>query len=165
MTAYRSADVSDDVPYVNPELERALLDHYRKLRRLDLIPFVVLVGASVLLVVFALKYAVGREAEAARLPLLGLFAGPCAFGAAILGFGLVRTRSQPLLDRIRTGIPIRRVHRDDSPALYVVFADASTEMLGSFGNQRRLARIEHLLKEQMETGSAQQRQTSQARAS
>jgi hypothetical protein len=152
VTAYRTADAPPDAPYVNPHLEQALLDHYRKQRRLDFIPLVVLVSASVMLVVFALEYDVAREA--ARLPLLGLFAGPCAFGAAIMGFGLVRKRPQPLLDRIQTGIPIRRVHRDDSPALYVVFADGSSETLGSFGNQRRLARIEHLLMVQMETGSA-----------
>src|SRR5690349_4923097 len=137
--AYRTSEAPPDAPYVNPYLEKALLEYYRKQHRRDFIPFGILVIVTVLLVVFVFSY--DREAEMKRLPLLGIFAGPTAFGSAIMGFGLFRKRPQPMLDRIRTGIPIRRVQRDDSPALYVEFADGSGVELPSIGRLRHLARI------------------------
>lgn len=151
MTAYRTSEPPPDSPYVIPDLERALLDCQRRQRWLDVIPFAILVSVTVLLVLFVLEYDFGRETK--RAPLLGVFAGPCAFGSAIMGFGLVRKRPQPLLERLRTGIPIRRVHRDDAPALHVEFADGSGVTLSSV-RRRHLARVEQLLHLQMATGSA-----------
>jgi len=153
VTAYRTSEAPPETPYVNPHLERALLDLYRKQHRLDFIPFGILVVVTVLLVVWVLT--VDPNKEMRRLPLLGVVAGPCAFGSAIMGYSVLRRRPKPLLDRIRTGIPIREVRRDGIAALHVHFADGSTQVL-ALGNLKQLARIEELLAVQMVAGSAPQ---------
>ena len=160
MTAYRTADAPSDAPYVNPYLERALVEYYRKARWQNAIPFVILLSVTVVLAVWVLGLDEGGGLK--RMPLLGVIAGPCAFGSAIAGFALFRKQRMQLLDRIRTGIPIRRVLRDDVAALRVDFADGSSQVLPSLGDLRRVARIEHLLGVQMAQGSVAPRQ---ARAS
>jgi hypothetical protein len=152
VTAYRSADAPADVPYVNPYLERALLEYYGKARRQNVIPFAILVSVTILIGLWVLS--LDASGGLRRAPLLGVVAAPSAFGSAIMGFLLFRKPRQHLLERIRTGIPIRRVRRDDASALHVDFADGSTQLLPSLGDLRHLARIEHLLGVQMVQGSA-----------
>ncbi|HTL35713.1 MAG TPA: hypothetical protein VL326_21435 [Kofleriaceae bacterium] len=151
MTAYRASAAPPDEPFVNPYLERALIEYYRnEHRRNVIVPFVVLVG---LLVMVAVAWLVFRPTGDWLTTPVGLVGGPCAFGVAITGFGLVRRRRPDLLDRIRTGIPIRRVHREPYN-VRVQFADGSRSTLPALGGDlRHLSRIEHLLLVQMELGS------------
>jgi hypothetical protein len=143
------------VPYVNPYLEKALLEYYRRARWQNAIPFVILVSVTVAFAVWVL----GLDANGGlkRMPLLGIIAGPCAFGSVIAGYALFRKPRMHLLDRIRTGIPVRRVLRESVGALRVDFADGSSEVLPQLGGLRQVARIEHLLGVQMVQGSAKPR--------
>lgn len=168
MTAYRSADAPPDQPYVNPHLERALLEYYRKLERRYVVSFALGVAATVACVVGVLVF---RPPDVWLIN--GLVAVVPAYAAIRMGLALRRRRSQLLLDRIRTGIAIRRVLRStdmfrvlatdsrgaakDMPTILVEFVDGRAMMLPSLGDHRHLARIEHLLNVQMKEGGAPRR--------
>jgi hypothetical protein len=100
-----------------------------------------------------LGWLVFRPSGASLTTLAAFLGGPCACGVAITGYGLARKRPPQLLDRIRTGIPIRRVHREPY-VVRVQFVDGSRATLPALGGDlRHLSRIEHLLIVQMEIGS------------
>lgn len=152
MTAYRSAPPPVERPCVNPQLEAALLAYHRKHRRRDVVTIVVALCFVLAAVLCLIKHPV----EARPIASFGV---PGLFGLLIGAWSLWVHRPY-LLERLRTGIPIRDVHRGkrttnvtrDFPALYVDFKDGRTASLLGLGDDD-LAHIEALLRIQMANGN------------
>jgi hypothetical protein len=75
---------------------------------------------------------------------------PCAIGAVIFDLLLIFSRREHLLEKLRAGTQIRSVQRGAHATIFVELADGRMSTLQSpDGNE--LARIEELLRRQMET--------------
>jgi hypothetical protein len=144
---YRTAPPPIERPRVNPQLERELLDYHHKHRRRDAMTIVVALCCLLPAAVGAMLHPTAGRAIAA-------FGVPGMFGLLIATWSLWLHRPY-LLERLRTGVPIRgvrRAERKDFPTLYVEFVDGRTATLVGLGDEELLTRIEVLLHIQMTNG-------------
>jgi hypothetical protein len=147
---------------VNPYLERALDGYYAKRSRLYTIAMATSFGIAALGVAIVLLANPEDGWLSAPSGLLVLPGGMCF---VICGAVALAMRAHPLLDKLRTGIAIRRVRRGitpyvlrsglikftkEVPTIFVEFTDGNAMSVASLGDVAQLARIEELLRKQQE---------------
>lgn len=154
--------LSEPSPTVNPYLERALGGYKHRQRKQNVIGLVISAGAVVFAVAWVL---LARPEDGWFCTPSALFLLPGAFGIVICGTLALTSRKVGLLDKLRTGIAIRKVRRDTThieirrgllriqkqvPTIFVDFTDGKTVSLMSLGDLAQLKRIEELLHKQHE---------------
>ena len=147
-----------DRPFVNANLERALVGYYRRQRRRDIL----MLSASIAAVVIAIAWVVITKPPEGWFNKVVAFVGiPGAAAALFCAWSLLSHRAY-LLERIRTGVPIHHVRRgraplrtvDDVPTIYVEFADGRTNSLFALGDAQQMTQLEELLRLQMSKSAA-----------
>lgn len=149
-------------PTVNPYLERALVGYRRKQTKQHTVGLAISAVAVAIVVAYVL---LAKPEDGWLCTPSGLVLLPGAFGILICGSMAHAARKIHLLDKLRTGIAIRRVRRDVTkielrrglihidkkvPTIFVDFTDGKTLSVMSLGDVPQLARIEELLRKQQE---------------
>jgi hypothetical protein len=133
---------------LDPELEHALLAHHRKHRLRGVLTIVLGLAFALAAVVCAITHAV-KTRQLVAFGVLGSF-------GILLGTASLKHHRSQLLERLRSGIPIREIRRErlfpnssakQLPRIAVDFVDGETASI--LCEQADQARIEMLLRTQM----------------